>query len=83
MIIVILGRSHKYESLDQIKDELNPKILDLAPGYCTNRTSIPYMSTNKTLHVRDYVFEDEQMWVQDYQDTKEDGSTMYLRQVFY
>lgn len=34
LIIVILGRSHNYKSLDQIKEELNPKILDLTPPDC-------------------------------------------------
>jgi hypothetical protein len=58
LIIVILGKNHKYESLDLIKTELNPKILDLAPSDCSNISAIPYMSTNKTLHVRDYVYED-------------------------
>jgi len=79
LIIVILGKNHKYESLDQIKDELNPKILELTPPDCTNRQSIPYMSTNKTLHVRDYVYEDAQMWVQDFQETAADGTSQYLR----
>ena len=83
LIIVILGKTHKYESLDQIKEELNSKILDLTPPDCTNRHSIPYLSTNKTLHVRDYVYEDSEMWVQDFQETGEDGQSQFLRQVFF
>ena len=79
LIIVILGRAHTYKSLDQIKEELNPKILDLTPPECSNRQTIPYMSTNKTLHVAEYVYEDTQMWVQDFQDTAEDCTTQYLR----
>jgi hypothetical protein len=63
LIIVILGKTHKYESIDQIKEELNAKILGLTPPDCANQSSIPYMSTNKTLHVRDYVYEDAEMWV--------------------
>jgi hypothetical protein len=66
LIIVILGRNHKYESLEHIKAELNQRILELTPPDCSNRSGIPYMSTSKTLHVRDYVFEDSQMWVQDF-----------------
>jgi hypothetical protein len=37
LIIVVLGKSHKYESLEQIKTELNAKILDLTPLDCSNR----------------------------------------------
>ena len=74
LIIVILGKGHKYESLNQIKEELNPKILDLTPPDCTNVAQIPIFSTNETLHVRDYVYEDAQMWVCDSQETVEGNS---------
>lgn len=78
LIIVILGRAHKYESLNQIKEELNPKIVELIPPDCVNKEKIVIFSTNETLHVRDYVFEDNQMWVTDTQETA-DGTSQFLR----
>ena len=46
LVIVILGRGHKYESLDQIKEELNGQIIALMPQTCQNSGNIPYMSTS-------------------------------------
>ena len=63
MIIVILGKTHKYESIEQIQAELNHKILELSPGDCSNIKEIPYLSTHKTVHVHDYIYEDAEMWV--------------------
>jgi hypothetical protein len=66
LVIVILGKGHKYESLDLIKEELNSQIIALIPENCQNADSIPYMSTGKTIHLRETVFEDEQIIVEDY-----------------
>lgn len=36
IVIVLLGHGHVFESLDIVKDELNAKILELAPDFCSN-----------------------------------------------
>jgi len=38
LVIVVLGRGHKYATLQQIQDELSPKVMDLCPSDCSNRT---------------------------------------------
>jgi len=40
VVIVVLGRGHQYENLDQIKQELNPGVLSLIPADCSNASSI-------------------------------------------
>ena len=36
LVIVTLSKGHSYEGLEQVKDELNPKIIDIIPEGCTN-----------------------------------------------
>lgn len=36
VVIIYLGYGHKFEDLKSIQDELNAKILDLAPTDCSN-----------------------------------------------
>jgi len=50
LIIVILGRGHQYESLDKIKEELNPGVMSLMPADCANADNIPYLSTSHVIH---------------------------------
>ena len=57
LVIVILGRGHSYESLDKIKEELNPGIVSLVPADCANADSIPYLSSSRVIHLREVVFE--------------------------
>ena len=66
LVIVILGRGHKYSSIEQIQEELNGKMNDLAPKDCSNRAKIPYMATTRKLHLRETVFEDDELFVEDY-----------------
>lgn len=40
--------------------------MDLCPSDCTNRDKIPYLSTNTQLHVRETVYEDSQIYIEDY-----------------
>jgi hypothetical protein len=69
LVIVVLGRGHKYVSLQEIQDELSPKIMDLCPTDCKNKEKIPYLSTNSQLHVREIVHEEETFYVEDYIDS--------------
>ena len=66
LVIVILGRGHSYENLDQIKTELNPGIIALMPQDCTNAANIPYMSTGHVIHLREVVFENAQIVIEDF-----------------
>ena len=43
-IIIYLGYGHKFADLKSIQDELNAKILDLAPTDCENYKEIPIMT---------------------------------------
>lgn len=36
LVVIFLGHGHKFDSLKEVQDELNAKILDLAPGGCSN-----------------------------------------------
>ena len=66
VVIVVLGRGHQYENLDQIKAELNPGVLSLVPAECTNAGNIPYMSSSHIIHCREVVFENDTMIIEDY-----------------
>ena len=35
------------------------------PLDCTNSTKVPYFSTSKTLHLKEYVYQDEKIIVED------------------
>ena len=65
LVIVTLGKGQIFESLDQIQEELNPKIVDIIPTDCTNRTKVPYISTSKILHQKETVYESKNLRVED------------------
>lgn len=84
LVIVILGRGHSYENLDQIKAELNPGILSLSPTDCTNRKEIPYLSSSKTIHMREVIFENDQLIIEDFaQQAEGDQEPAILRQMIF
>ena len=66
LIIVILGRGHSYENLDHIKEELNPGVVSLVPQDCSNASNIPYLSTSTIIHLREQVFENASIIVEDF-----------------
>lgn len=65
LVIVVLGKGHKYKDLQQIQDELAPKIMDLCPKDCVNKEKIPYLTSNSKLHVREMLYEDLTVLVED------------------
>ena len=84
LVIVILGKGHQYESLDKIKEELNPGIVSLMPSECSNATSIPYLSTSRVLHLREVVFESASIIIEDFVQQKEEGEEpQVLRQMIF
>jgi len=66
----VLGRYHNYTDLQQIQDELSPKILDLTPANCCNKEKIPYLSSRNQLRVRETVFQDTELCIEDVIDTE-------------
>ena len=84
LIIVILGRGHRYENLDKIKEELDPAVVSLVPKDCANASNIAYLSTSKTIHLREIVFENSSIIVQDHAQQEEDGEEpVILRQMVF
>ena len=65
-MIVILGRGHTYENLDRIKEELNPGIISLMPSDCSNAGSIPYLSSSTVIHLREVVYENDRIIIEDF-----------------
>ena len=74
----MLGRGHKYASLQQIQDELSPKVMDLCPSDCANRAKIPFLSTNTQLHVREIVYEDSKLYIEDYIESAADAEELIV-----
>lgn len=49
LIVIFLGHGHKFDSLKEVQEELNGKILDLAPGGCSNISQIPIMTAGEDI----------------------------------
>lgn len=73
IVIVVLSQGHKYTDLQQIQDELSPKVMDLCPKTCVNKDKIPYLTTRSNLHVRELLYEDLQLTVEDQIDSERKG----------
>lgn len=58
--------------------------MDLCPSDCANREKIPFLSTNTQLHVREIVYEDSKLYIEDYIESAADAEELIvLRQVFF
>ena len=44
IVLILMGHGHVFENVDVVKNELNSKILELAPDNCQNYKSIPIMT---------------------------------------
>lgn len=55
LIIVQLGRGHVFESTTQVQEELNGKILELAPDTMRTDEKIPYLTVQEGLGARNIV----------------------------
>jgi len=84
LVIVILGRGHTYENLDQIKLELNPGVVSLMPADCSNAGKIPYLSSSRIIHLREVVYENDQFIIEDFVQQGEDSEEpQVLRQMIF
>ncbi|OQS00149.1 methyltransferase [Thraustotheca clavata] len=54
-LIVSLGRTHTFESLEAVQLELNPKIMELSPDTLGASEKIPYMTVQEGLGTRNIV----------------------------
>jgi len=67
LIIVHLNRNHQYSSIEQIKSELSPKVLELIPKSVLNTNSqVPYLSIGDDVGKRTVVFEGKSQLSGDY-----------------
>ena len=56
----------------------------LVPQSCTNASSIPYLSTSKTIHLRETVYEDDKLLIEDFVEELEgDEQIVYRQMVFH
>ena len=80
LVVIFLGHGHKFDSLKEVQDELNAKILDLAPGGCSNINHIPIMTAGEDIGSKT-IFDHgvEGMIVQDLKS----ASGTVLRQVIF
>lgn len=44
LIIITLNHGHKFESIETVKTELSPKVVELAPQNCSNYKEIPFLT---------------------------------------
>jgi hypothetical protein len=57
--------------------------MSICPLDCSNRDKIPFLSTNSKVHVRETVYEDLQVIIEDYAEDNEEGETIVLRQLIF
>ena len=60
--------------MDKIKEELNPGIISLMPSDCSNAGNIPYLSSSRIIHLREVVFENAQIIIEDFVQAGADES---------
>jgi hypothetical protein len=52
--------------------------MDLCPSDCANREKIPFLSTNSQLHVRETVYEDSKIYIEDYIESAADAEELIV-----
>ncbi|XP_066930958.1 eEF1A lysine and N-terminal methyltransferase-like isoform X2 [Clytia hemisphaerica] len=57
LAIASLHRGHTYENIDQIKEELSQKVLDVAPPGMPNKYKVPFMSAGESTGYRKVQFD--------------------------
>ena len=68
LVFAILGKGHRYESLETIKSDLNPFIVKVTPQACQNADQIQYLSTSTTFSQSCTVFENDRITVEDFSE---------------
>ena len=83
LIIITLNHGHKFESIETVKTELSPKVVELAPQNCSNYKEIPFLTIGQDIGQRQEVYRspDGSIFVEDLKDGGE--SNEYYRQVVF
>lgn len=83
LIIITLNHGHKFESIETVKNELSPKVVDLAPQQCSNYKEIPFLTIGQDIGQRQEVYRspDGSIFVEDLKDGGENSE--YYRQVIF
>lgn len=70
MIIITLNHGHKFDSIETVKNELSPKVLELAPNNCSNYKEIPFLTIGSDIGERGAVYSspDGSIFVEDLKD---------------
>jgi len=78
-----LNHGHKFDSIDTVKNELSPKVVDLAPQNCSNYKEIPFLTIGKDIGELQVVYRspDDTIFVEDLKDGSENSE--YYRQVIF
>ena len=50
----------------------------MSPSDCANREKIPFLSTNSQLHVRETVYEDSKIYIEDYIESAADAEELIV-----
>lgn len=83
LIIITLNHGHKFDSIETVKTELSPKVVDLAPQNCANYKEIPFLTIGQDIGQRQEVYRspDGSIFVEDLKDGTE--TSEYYRQVVF
>jgi hypothetical protein len=52
LIIITLNHGHKFDNIETVKNELSPKVVDLAPQQCSNYKEIPFLTIGSDIGQR-------------------------------
>ncbi len=81
LIIITLNHGHKFDSIETVKAELSPKVIELAPQNCSNYKEIPFLTIGTDIGERQEIYRspDGSIFVEDLKDNE---SNIY-RQVLF
>lgn len=79
LIVAHLNHGHQFGDLEQVKTQLSPKVLELAPENCSNKKELPFLSIGSDIGKRVGVYREDGIMVEDY---KVDTSEVYRQVVF-
>lgn len=72
LIIITLSHGHKFDSIETVKNELSPKVIELAPKNCSNYKEIPFLTIGTDIGERHEVFrtDDGSIFIEDLKDNE-------------
>lgn len=81
LIIITLNHGHKFDSIETVKNELSPKVLELSPSHCSNYKEIPFLTIGSDIGVRGEVYTsvDGSVFVE---DLKDEQGNIYRQVIF-